>query len=629
MSSLTYEHALTGKSVGAGLPLRPGSKLYHVEPELVYPNAFSTGLDSDQHAYHRGVFLRVPHLPITRVIEPYIDNHKNGGANFTRHQYHVIKRGQPVMASTKRQQQIGFFSSDAGDISTRQYVDPTELKRSGTLVGYANGTDVGYALKEGETGDAFVTESEYQGLDAADQSKYESTKVLPAAEFNALPKEAEYDVDGNLVADGQDRYRAVYEGTTDTNDRIATGGQDQRQVTEEALLGSTDLVQWVTVDADDFYFGQATDADGFIYPSTGGFDRVAYFDETDRDARVVLPDSGNDESPFVQPLGNVTDVTLANAANFRKSAVILEARPTIGFAHTDLEQTSSYQFHNFQTGLDLHSPMRKGRHLIPFVNVVKLKAVVAKHNPAIPFDFTDLTNKKSGLKVGVAAGLVNDTERQNIINQYSLPNAADSGYWNLHKNFGAPFVSCTRDLELGERLVPDLFANFVPLGSGYFRMDATQADAEAEFGAANVGSLSVDENKDGRMTSNVRHVCGEVLNIFDMPAQSMIKYVVNPQYQLRHTSDALTEGYNRVRSADNAGLEPILSDFILMVLGGSSYEWADSFLPEWDGRRQHLSKIVEDFIVEGAVGMVEIAADTQLRGDLGSLTDSFMSPGLP
>lgn len=571
MSTLTYQHALNGKGVGAGLPLRRASKLYHVEPNLVYPNAFSTGLDSDLGAYHKGIFLRTPHLPITRLIEPYIDNHKAGGT-FTRRQFFVIKRGQPLMASTKRQGVIGLIDID-GSVSEKLYNHPARMASQGKFAGYSN--DGG-------------------------------TTVLTQAEFDAV---AEADKAG---------YREVYTGLEDTNDKIATGGVDMRAELEAALTGSTDLVTFVEIDADSFYFGAASKSDGWIAPSTGGFDRTVFYNEVDAEAGVTLPTDGTGANPrLVNPIGNTTDVRADNLAAYRGAATVLPARPTIGFAHTDLDQATSFRFHMFQTGLDVHSPMRKGQHMVPFIDVVKLKAVVAEALPTTPFDFTDIGNGKSGLKVGASVDpSASEAKKASVRNRYSLLTAADAGYANLHYNFGAPFLTVTRAPGFGDVVVPDLFGNFVLKGSGLFRADATVADTEAEFGLANDGTtsygLTADElaaNVDGAQAVSDDHRCGKVVNIFDMPEQSMLKYVVNNQPHLRQTNDFVSEMYSRVRSADTAGLEPILADIILMTLGGSSYDWASSYIPMWDGRRATLATVLERLVIEGAFGMVEIASN--------------------
>jgi len=579
MSTIQYQHSLHGKGVGAGLPLRRASKLYHVEPNIVYPNAFSTGTHSDLHTYSRGIFLRVPHLPITRVIEPYIANHKGPGGNavFTRRQYFVIKRGQPLMAAGRRDPAIGIVLAD-GTVQTRTYIDPEKMAGNIRLVGYTDGTN-----------------------------------TITVDAYNALPE------------DQKKNYREVYTGLEDTNDKIPTGGIDMRAEVEEALFGSTSIVKYVEVDADSFYFGAATKADGFIAPSTGGFDRTIFYNEVDQEAGVTLPTDGSGASPrIVTPIGNVTDVRYDNAANYKDSVAILKAGPTIGFAHTDLEQATSHRFHMFVTGIEVHSPVRKGILTIPFVDIEKLLAIIAERAPSVNFNFTDRSNNKSGLKVGVWVDpSASDAKKLSVQNRYSLLTAADAGYANLYYNFGAPFLVTRRLPRLGDEIVPDLFGNYVLKGSGYFLPTATVADTEAEFGASDAyissGGTSgesygltqaeLDANKDGAQAVSNAHVCGKVTNVFDAPEQSMIKYVINNQPQLRTATDWATEMYSRVRSADTAGLEPILADFGLMLLGGSAYEWSTNYLPVWDGRRQNIASILEDLVVAGAIGIVEIAAD--------------------
>lgn len=593
MSTLLYQHALNGKGVGAGLPLRRASKLYHVEPNIVYPTAFSTGLDSDLHAYSKGIFLRVPHLPVTRLVEPYINNHKAGGSNFTRRQFFVVKRGQPLMASSKRESQIGLFAAD-GSVEERTYIEPEKMAGRGTFEGYS-----------ADGGTTLIDQATYDSLE-------EGKKYLADGTEDAT----------NGTYDSVDFYE-VYSGLEDTNDKIPTGGVDQRADIEEALFGSTSLAVYVELDADGFYFGQAKRTDGFIAPSTGGFDRTIFYNEVDQEAGVTLPTDGSGAAPrIVTPVGNTTDVRIDNVAGFQSSATILTARPTTGFAHTDLEQATSHRWHMFQTGMDVHSPMRKGQHVIPFIDVVKLKAIIAEKAPSIAFDFSDLSNNKSGLKVGVSVDAgASSAKKLSVQNKYSLFTAADAGYANLYYNFGAPFLTLTGAPRLHQTIVPDLYGNFTALGAGYFADGAVVADTEAEFGTSDdfdgagagesyaLSAAELAANVDGAQEINAAHKCGKIINVFDMPAQSMIKYVVNNQHQLRQTNDFVSDMYSRVRSADTAGLEPILADIILMVLGGSSYEWASNYIPQWDNRRQNIAKIMEDLVIAHAVGMVEIASN--------------------
>jgi hypothetical protein len=569
MSSLLYQHALSGKGVGAGLPLRRASRLYNHEPNIIYPTALTLGLDSDSHQYAKGIFLQHPHMQVLRVIEPYIDNK---GKTFTRRQYFTVKRGQPLMVTTKRQAQIGVFQAD-GTVTGRQYLNPEKMAGRGRLVGYSQ-----------DGGQTQIT----------------------VEQFEALPK------------DQKQYFRAVYTGLEDTNDLIPTGGEDMRVEFEEALYGETNLVRYLQIDADSFYFGAAHKVDGWLSLSTGGFDRVIFFNEVDQDAQVLLPSDGSGDHPFVvTPIGNEVDVRFDNVAAWKDSAVWVDARQTVGIAHTDLEQTTSHLYHQWQSGLNPHSPVRKGTMLLPFIDVVKAKAIIAERAPGVAFDFTDIADGKSGLKVGVALGRgVSNAKKVSVVNRYSLLTAADAGYANLHFNFGAPFVTVTRMPEIHDGIVPDLFGNFTLEGAGFFREGVTVEQTEAVFGKSNdeltsygLTAEELAQNVDGAVMASAKHRIGKVLNIFDMPAQSMLRYIVNNQFHLRQTADWASGGYERVRSADTAGLEPILADFILMALGGSSYQWSTAKMPKWDKRRQTIANIMEDLVIAGAFGMLEIAVD--------------------
>jgi hypothetical protein len=587
MSTLTYTQTLGGKGVAQGLPLRRASQLYDTAHDTPYPTAFSMGLDSDLHAYDRGIYLRVPHLPVTFVIEPYINNHKVNGGTFTRRQFYVIKRGQPLMASTKREATIALFDG-AGVVQTRTYANPKDFERDATIAGYS-----------ADSGTTVITVETFEGL-VDDGSKY--------------------DADGTPNGAGlyvRNDFQTVYTQNDDANDKIATGGVNQYAVVEDALFGSTDQVKYTEIDAGVFFFGAAARSEGFVYPSNGGTPRTVFFNEVDREAGVTLPVGDSNEQRIVTPLGNTTDVTLANKANWVNSAVVLPVRPTIGFAHTDLEQATSHQFHQFSTGTDVHSPARKARQQVPFVNIVKLKAIMDAKAPGVAFDFTDLREGRSGVKVGLyantdASGDAIDVEVQNL---YSFLGAEDSGYANLYYNFAAPFVVATRDIRIKDKIVPDLFGNFTLAGEVAIAADSNAFQTLATANdAGNTAGLNLANEKAAAAAIQADHLCGRVLNIYDTPRRmSLLDLEVNPIFQSRIIDgagrNAMNEANRRVRGADNAGMEPILSDFILMLLGGSSYDWASQMFPRYGGLPQDLAKVIEDIVIEGAVGLVEIAAD--------------------
>lgn len=608
MSTTQYQHNIGGNGVAQGLPLRRASQLYDVEPNLRYPNVLSMGTDADRHTYDRGIYLRVPHLPVTFVVEPYIQNHRGPGGNgtFTRRQYFVIKRGQPLMAATKRQPTIGVFSN-AGAVSTKTYVDPAKLETKGQITGYTKGATVAYDLTTGVVGDytpaatARITPTAWAALPAGgagdgnevEQDDYTASEVYNLTEWNAL-----------AVAD-QEGYMPVYSGQTDTNDGITTGGENQYAVIEDAIFGSTTAVKYWEIDADTFYFTAATKSQGFIYPSTGGFPRTVFFNEIDVEAGVTLPTDGTGADPrLVGALGNVTDVAVSNVANWYKTAVELPARTTIGFAHTDLEQTTSHQYHMFQTGTDVHSPVRKGMLSIPYINITKFKTMM-EDATGETFNFSNLTNNRSGLKVGLDLA----TPTIDLQNEYSLLTSLDGGYANLYYNFAAPFLVSTGDPSIHGEVVPDLFGNYVMKGAGALAAGATDG-AGNDFG---VSGADVTNNIDGAQTVSDAHVCGKIINIYDMPRRGNINLLMNPIFQSRfvgkQSRNYLNEGYRRLRGADNAGLEPILSDFIFMTLGGSNYDWSAAVLPKYNGVGQDLANILEDLVLQGAFGILEIAAD--------------------
>lgn len=621
MSTLSYNQTLGGKGVAQGLPLRRGSQLYDTAYDSPYPNAFSTGLDSDMHAYDRGTYLRVPHLPVTFIIEPYINNHKAGGT-FTRRQYYVIKRGQPVMASQKRESTIALFDESDASVDTRTYNDPEKWGTNGILRGYSDGenwyrlTDSADPLPANDgkviDADAYTALPAGPTADTDDKSDYElidpSTDVLTQAEFDAIK--------GDLTEAEMAKFTAVYDedSLVDTNDKIATGGVNQYAVVESAVFGTSDQVKYTEIHADVFYFGAATRTEGFIMPSTGGAPRTAYFNEVDREAGVTLPKEETNKLRLVTPLGNTTDVTVSNKANWVKSAVVFPVRPTIGFAHTDLEQTLSHQFHHFQTGTDVHQPVRKARHQVPFVDITKTKEILAEYVPNTTFNITDEREGRSGIKVGVYTNVDGDGSTDvEIQNLYSLLQAEDSGYANLYYNFAAPFLMATRAPRIHDKIVPDLFGNFTLFGEVAVDNDTNAFQTLSTANGSGV-TVSVAAEKAAAATIQGEHVCGKVLNIYDVPRRGIgtLHLEINPIFQSRiidRDRNYLNEGGRRVKGADNAGMEAILSDFIFMLLGGANYDWSSGMLQDYGGSAVDISKVAEDLVLKGAVGLVEIASD--------------------
>lgn len=607
MSSLLYKHSIGGNGVAAGLPLRRASQLYDVEPNRRYPLVLSLGTDSDMHTYDRGIYRRVPNLPITFILEPYIANHRAGGGNFTRRQYFVIKRGQPLMAATKRDATIGMFES-GGSVTSKTFVDPAKLETDGTITGFTDGDLTGwYRLASGNdtaaNPDGVITLAVYNALPAGptasvtDKTDYEviADGVMTVAEYDAL--------DAAL----KEGFRAVVTGVTDTNDTIATGGVNRFAEFDEAIFGSSTLIKYVEVDADSFYFGGATRSEGFIFPSTGGAPRTVFFNEVDVEAAVTLPTDGSGSAPnIVAAIGNVTDVAVSNVANWYQSAVHFDALPTIGVAHTDLEQALSHKWHMFSTGTEPHSPVRKGIMTIPFLDIVKFKSLMASKVPGVTFNVSDETNNRSGYKVGLFGS--NVTITQDLQNKYSLLTSLDGGYSNLYYNFAAPFMFTRSFPALRTKVVPDLFGNYVPFGAGALDAAATDAGGN-DFG---LSSTARTDQIDGAVTANADHVVGRVVNIYDIPNRALLHLAANPVFQSRIIGDATernwtNEGYRRVRGADTGGVEAILSDFLLMLLGGANYTWASGILPSFGGIGQDVAVVLETLVVEGAAGLVEIA----------------------
>lgn len=615
MPSLTFSQTLDGKGVALGLPLRRVTSWYDRPYNQAYSTAFSTRTDANANAYDRAIYLRLPHLPIVNIVEPYIAR-RPGETQLTRRQFFVIKRGQPLMAATKRQPSIALFNG-AGAVVTRKYNDPADYATIGTLVGYSKGDNAYYRLVDGAStavgAPELITQAQWTALpagptaDATDRTDYIAYEYLTVAEFDAL--------------EDQDGFRPVYdaESMEDRNDEIVTGGVDQYTVVQSALFGSADNVTYVKVDADLFFFGSASRSEGFIYPSTGGAPRTVFFNEVDAEAGVTLPvlDPEADTARRVQPIGNVTNLSVANRTAWVNSALVLQANHTVGFAHTDLEQVTNMQYHGFSTGTDVHTPVREALHTLPFVNITKLAALLAENAPDVDFNFTDTRAGRSGVKVGLFAninpnGTAKDVEIQNL---YSFLGAEDAGYANLHYNFLVPFGVVTKDVTYHDRIVPDLFGNYTVLGELAIN---NNANAFATLSTAN--SSSVTATVAGETTAaalhQAKHVVGKVLNIYDTPERfGMLSLETNTAFQTRDAAgerNFLNEGNRRVGGADTAGMPPILFDFIAMLLGGSNYDWASQMFPAYKGLPQDISKVARELVMQGVVYMVEFAGDAAL-----------------
>lgn len=612
MASLNYSHNISAKGVAEGLPVRRGSHLYDVEPMQRYPNVLSLGTtQASQFQYGKGVYFRTPHLPITFTIGPYVDNHNADGGNFTRDQHFVIKRGQPVMAAGKRQESIGVFTDDGSvTVEDRSYVDPAKLATNGTIEGFFKPGLWQLVDSHGASDDAdpVITDSEYTGLptgstDGTDQQEdyKEVTETDPVAvsRFAALPDEE------------QENFRAVYSGLEDTNDEIATGGTNLYAEVDEALFEETDMIKNVRVDADDFYFQSASQAQGFIFPSSGGAERTIFYNQVDQEAGVTLPTTGDASRPVaVQPI-STSDVSVSNSANWKNSASHVEALPTIGVMHTDLEQAKSQQHHRFSTGTEPRSVVRTGELNIPFIDIVKLESIITNKTDLSwgdDFNFVDQSDGQSGYKTGLygvdaQSGSSDDLHDVNVA---GLLTDNDAGYAQLYYNLAAPFMVTKGFPSIQQGVKPDLFGNYVPAdaarledgagGSTLFSNDGSDNETPVDMDALNLGG----------------HVIGNIVEVYDMPRKTLEHLRVNPIFQSRitqgTTKNALNEGHRRLGgTADTGGADQLVADTAFMLLGGSNYDHFSKLLPQYEDIGQDLSNILEDMIIEGAIGRVEIA----------------------
>lgn len=624
MSTRHYDHTIGGQGVATGLPVRRGSHLYEHRPDARYPDLIDLGVHPSQHQFTERPYSRLPYLPITFIQEPEIANpDRPGTGNLTRRQYFVIKLGQPLMAAQNRDRSIGVFMDDGtgdAEVKSRQFVDPEKLKDNGTPVGFY---DKGrYQLKKSENNNAsddapkVITTDEWENLDSGDvsgtddQDDYkEVTKADPVSidRYQALPDEK------------KEGFRTVYEDLEDTNDEIATGGVDMYAKTEKELFGSSDRVEHVRVDADEFYFGNATKRAGFIYPSTGGADRTMFYNQVDQEAGVMLPvdDSGNPRT--VQPIGSVTDVSKDNVGAYGNSAVHMEAKPTIGVSHADLEQAQSHKYHHYSTGTDAVQPAKTGELLLPFINIEALETAIDSRTEldyggtpgTDTFNFTDESEAKSGIKTGLYG--VSDISD---VNKISLLTERDAGYANLYYNLAAPFLVTDKVPRLQDQVKPDLFGNYTLAHNGAFSEDPSTNHS-------GVWNTSGTDNVNGSVDMDALglsgHVIGSVQEVYDSIDQGRVdlsQLRVNPIFQNRITdADAArnltNEGYRRVGgSADTGGLDQLLADTAFMALGGANSNWLSELLPEFDGLGQDVSQILKELVTAGAFGEVKVAFDT-------------------
>jgi hypothetical protein len=390
--------------------------------------------------------------------------------------------------------------------------------------------------------------------------------------------------------------------------------------TEKELFGSSDRVEHVQVDADEFYFGNATKRAGFIYPSTGGAERTMFYNQVDQEAGVMLPvdDSGNPRT--VQPIGSVTDVSADNLGAYGNSAVHMEAKPTIGVSHADLEQAQSHKYHHFSTGTDAVQPAKTGELLLPFINIEALETAINERtelnyggDPASTgttgsFNFTDQTEGRSGIKTGI----YNESDIGNV-NKISLLTERDAGYANLYYNLAAPFLVTDKVPRLQDQVKPDLFGNYTLAHNGAF------SNNSPSFGTLNDGDANVNGEVDMDALGLSGHVIGSVQEVYDSIDQGRVdlsQLRVNPIFQNRITdADAArnltNEGYRRVGgSADTGGLDQLLADTAFMALGGANSNWLSELLPEFDGLGQDVSQILKELVTAGAFGEVKVAFDT-------------------
>lgn len=622
MSQVGYSNPIGGQGKAEGLPVRHGSHLYDVEPDIRYPNVLDLGTtQASQFQYAEETYLRPPHLPITFVVEPYIDNHKTNGGNLTRKQYYVLNRGQAVMASTKRDQVVSVFADgtttdDDGNVvasDDRTYADPAEVGGRGRIVGFDRADTYKRVSTNTVSADAdlVISKTHYDDeLGSDEQDDYEEVtedNSLSHEDFLKLPEDEQFD------------FFPVYGGLGDENDEIPSGGVNRFAQVEEALFGNTDKSESVELDAESFYFGDLRKVDGFMFPSSGGAKRTIFFNETDQEAGVTLPaDADRVGTDIVRAIGNVTDVSADSVGKFKNSAVVLDAKPTVGVTHTDLEQTKNYQHYHFQTGTEDRSPVRSGVLKVPYIAIDELETLITEKTTLSfggdptstdTFNFVNQKGQRSGIKTGLY-----NTEDITAVNYASLLTGRDAGYANLHYGFAAPFlVTKSRPEPYRDSVKPDLRGYFTTDDAGFLASGTADADLSAKFDSATAA-----ENEHGKVDMRAmgldHHVMGKIVNREDMPGSTLEQLRVNPIFQTRIVGDkdrnAMNEGHRRLGgTADTGGLKQITSDFILMMLGGSNFDHFSQFLPTYDGKGQDLSQVLRDMVLDGVAGTVTINFD--------------------
>jgi len=623
MSTRHYSHTIGGQGVATGLPVRRGSYLYEHDPEARYPDLLDLGVHPSQHQFTERPYSVLPHLPVTFIKEPELMNpDRPGTGNVTRRRYFVVKLGQPVMAAQNRDRSIGVFIDDGGtaQVNDKTYVDEEKLADNGTPVGFKN--DGTYQLKDtndaGSDPELVIDTETYDNLDAstAGSPSQDDYKEVTAEEpvsidrFQALPDEK------------KEGFRMVYEDVEDTNDEIATGGVDMYASTEKALFGSSERVEHVRVDADEFYFGNATKRAGFVYPSTGGADRTLFYNQIDAQANggVTLPTDGSGSDRTATDIGSVTDVSAGNVSAFADSAAHLEAKPTIGVSHADLPQVTSHKYHHFSTGTGAVQPARTGELLLPFINIAKLESVITNRtdltwggspSASDSFNFVDQTEARSGIKTGLYG--VSDISD---VNKISLLTERDDGYSNLYYNLAAPFLLTDKIPSLQDEVKPDLFGNYTLAQNGALSQDTST-------GAWNFSDSQAADNHNGNvgmgdlgLSSHVIGAVSEVYSSIDQGRVDMTQLRVNPIFQNRIANgdaarNLTNEGYKRPGgTADTGGLDQLVADTTFMALGGANESWLTSLLPEFDGLGQDVGQILQDLVTAGAVGEVKVIFDT-------------------
>ena len=621
MANIDYRHLIGGEGRGQGLPVRRGSHLYDVEPRERYPNVLNAGVSQGhQKQWGKAKYHIAPHLTILSQIEPYISNHVAGGT-FTRKQYYVLKQGQAVMATYKNEPTIGVFGASDGDgkDADLKYADVGDLATNGIVVGFVPLSDTWYMDLSQDPADVVKTNTK----PGASYTEVTETDPLPIEQFGALTNEEK---EGWVAAYDQDDLE-------DMNDEIVTGGENMYAATGAALFGSTEAEKFIKIDAEGYYFGQVLECDGFMFPATGGANRVMFYNNVDAEAEVTLPveDSSSIQSaPFVVPIeatGLTTLPQTGNQSSWAESASYIEYQPTVGVAHKEFEQSHSHIYHHFQTGTPATGPkqvQKAGELNIPFVDVAKLEAFVASNIPQLTygasgpsgFNFTDSAGDLSGLKTGVFDdGTTAPTLDDELLASYFTDK--DSGYANLYYNFAAPFLTFRGDENrFGSRakIKPDLFGMYTTADAGFFASGVTGPTRGGISFTTSLEAANKNGEVDMRALGLEDEVIGSVTRIVDIPENSLESLRINKIWQSRFVGDKsrnwTNEGYRRLGgTADTAGLRPVLADFALMLLGGSAYQWASGRLVDYRNMRHDVSNVLRDMVRERVIGVAEIYFD--------------------